>query len=151
MEDITNVSEIKLIYQTKVKAKDRLTIHSSQDAFKILFKYWDQTTIEFVEEFKLLLLNRANKVLGIADLFKGGTASTVIDQKIIFQYALKSNSSHFILAHNHPSGNLQASEADINITRKLKDGATILNLNLLDHLIVSPDETYFSFADQGLI
>ena len=151
MEKITNVSEIKLTYKTKVKAKDRLTIKSSQDAFKIIYKYWDHTTIEFVEEFKLLLLNRSNKILGIAELFKGGTSGTVVDQKIIYQYALKSNSSQIILAHNHPSGNLKPSDADIKITKKIKDGGLLLSIQLLDHLIVTPDETYFSFADEGLI
>ena len=131
--------------------KDRVTIKSSHDAFKILIKYWDHTTIEFVEEFKLLLLNRSNKILGIAELFKGGTTGTVVDPRIVYQYALKSNASNIILSHNHPSGNIKPSQADINITRKLKEGAELLNIQLLDHLIISHDETYYSFADEGLL
>ncbi len=76
---------------------------------------------------------------------------TVIDQKVIFQYSLKANAHQIILAHNHPSGNLNPSEADISITRKIKGGAELLNITLLDHLIISPDKCFFSFVDEGLI
>ncbi len=102
-----------------------------------------------MEEFKILLLNRANMVLGIASLFKGGVVGTVIDTKVIFQYALKANASQLILAHNHPSGNLKPSDADISITRKIKDGARQLNITLLDHIILTSDKRYYSFAEEG--
>jgi len=93
------VSEVKLVYKTKVKASDRKKINGAQDAFDILYEYWDRETIEHVEEFKIILLNRANMVLGIASLFKGGVVGTVIDNRVIFQYALKANAAQIILAH----------------------------------------------------
>ena len=98
-----------------------------------------------------MLLNRANRVLGLASLFKGGGSGTVIDQRIIFQYSLKANAHSIILAHNHPSGNLKPSEADITITNKVKQSAGLLDINLLDHLIISPDRCFYSFADEGLL
>ena len=84
----------------------------------------------------------------ILDASKGGT---VIDQKVIFQCSLKANAHQIILAHNHPSGNLNPSEADKSITRKIKGGAELLNITLLDHLMISPDKCFYSFADEGLL
>ncbi len=97
-----------------------------------------------------MLLNRAHKVQGIFEVSTGGVSGTVADPKIIFAAAIKANSSGIIVAHNHPSGNLRASQADIDLTRKLKDGGRILEIQLLDHIIVTT-EGYFSFADEGLI
>jgi DNA repair protein RadC len=96
-----------------------------------------------------MLLNRANKVLGITDLSTGGTNGCIIDLKVIFQYAILATASFIILAHNHPSGSLKPSEADIAITRKVKEACKFLDITLLDHLIISPDERYFSLADEG--
>ena len=75
----------------------------------------------------------------------------MIDQKVIFQYSLKANAHQIILGHNHPSGNLNPSEADKSITRKIKGGAELLNITLIDHLIISPDKFFYSFADEGLL
>ena len=150
--DYTNkVSEVKLTYKSKIKATDRIKISNAADSFRILYDSWDLEIIEHHEEFKILLLNRANYVLGIASLFKGGNVGTVVDQKIIFQYALKANATQIILAHNHPSGNLKPSEADIAITRKIAEGARQLDINLLDHIIITGDERYYSFAEEGVL
>lgn len=105
----------------------------------------------YVEEFKILLLNRSNKALGIAPISLGGTAGTVTDVKIIMQYALKTNAQAIIICHNHPSGNYKPSESDTKITKKIKDAASLLDLQLMDHLIITPHEGYFSFADNGLL
>ena len=137
---LNNISEVKLIYKTKIKASDRIKINGAQDAFRILYDNWDKDSIEHVEEFKILLLNRANMVLGIASLFKGGVVGTVIDPRIIFQYALKANAAQIILAHNHPSGNTKPSDADISITKKIKEGARHLDITVLDHIILTGDE-----------
>jgi len=102
-----NISEVKITYKSRIKASDRIKISGAEDAFQVLFDHWDQDTIEHIEEFKILLLNRANMVLGIASLFKGGVVGTVIDSRVIFQYALKANAAQIILAHNHPSGNIK--------------------------------------------
>jgi DNA repair protein RadC len=144
--DIT-ISEVKLIYRTKVKASERFQVKTSKDAFDIFLEHWDPGTIEHVEEFKLMLLTRSNKVLGIASISKGGLSGTVTDVKIILQYAIKANASGMIICHNHPSGHLQPSESDLAITRKVKDAAKVMDIQLLDHLIINPDWEYYSFAD----
>ena len=98
---------------------------------------------------KIILLNRASRVLGIADLSTGGTNGCLLDLKIVFQYAIKANASSIILAHNHPSGNLKPSDADLIITRKVNDAARLLDIQLLDHLILSPEDNYYSLSDEG--
>ena len=97
-----------------------------------------------------MLLNRANKVLGIYPVSKGGVSGTLVDPKLIFSVALKCNASSIILAHNHPSGNLFPSENDKELTQKLKSAGNFLDIKVLDHLIITP-EGYFSFADEGLL
>jgi len=97
-----------------------------------------------------MLLNRANKVLGIAQISQGGISGTVTDVRIILQYALKANASGIILCHNHPSGNMEPSESDLKITSKLKEAAIIHDITLLDHLIIT-NEGYHSLADNGYI
>jgi DNA repair protein RadC len=144
------VAEVQLIYKSKVKASLRPTITKSADAFEVLKKHWNLKTIDFLEHFKVMLLNRANRVLGIIEISTGGMAGTVADPKVIFVAALKIAATTLILAHNHPSGNLRPSQADINLTRKLKSGGDLLDIEIVDHLVIS-SEGYFSFADEGLL
>jgi DNA repair protein RadC len=145
------ISEVKLIYRTNVKASERFQVKTSRDAFEIFMEAWDQDSIEHVEEFKLLLLTRSNKVLGVASISKGGLSGTVTDVRIILQYAIKANASGIIICHNHPSGNLNPSESDLAITRKVKDSAKLMDIQLLDHLIITPEAGYYSMADEGMI
>ena len=112
---------------------------------------WDLDSIEHIEEFKLMLLTRSNKVLGIAAISKGGINGTVTDVRIILQYAIKANASGIIICHNHPSGNLQPSESDMAITRKIKESGALMDIQLLDHLIIIPEGRYYSIADEGLL
>ena len=144
------VAEILLSYKSSVLPSLRPKITSSRDAYKILTENWDQNKIEFVEQFKVLLLNRANKVLGMFEVSSGGVSGTVADPKLIFAAAIKGNASGIIMSHNHPSGNLQPSQADIDLTRKMKEGGKVLEIQLLDHIIITT-ESYYSFADEGLI
>ena len=102
------------------------------------------------EEFWIILVNRANRFIRIAQVSQGGVAGTVADPKIIFKMALEELASGIILAHNHPSGNLSASQADIELTRKLSAGARLLEIQVLDHIILA-GQKYFSFADEGLM
>jgi DNA repair protein RadC len=118
--------------------------------YEIFRNFWDKDTLEHIEQMKLVLLNRSNCVLGIADISSGGVAGTVCDPKLIFQYALTANASSIILCHSHPSGNLSASNEDIAITKKIKEGAKFLDITLLDHLIIT-SEGYLSLADEGLV
>jgi DNA repair protein RadC len=102
------------------------------------------------EEFWVLLLNRANRVTKKKQISLGGVAGTVADPKIIFKLALEELASGIILAHNHPSGNLTASQADIDLTKKLKEAGKLLDIQILDHLIIA-GKRYISFADEGLL
>jgi len=147
----TTISEVRLVYRTKVKASERLKVKCSKDAFDIFMENWDQDSIEHIEEFKLMLLTRSNKVLGIASISKGGINGTVTDVRIILQYAIKANASGIIICHNHPSGNVEPSESDITITRKIKESGCIMDVQLLDHLIIVPEGGYYSMGDEGLI
>jgi len=144
------VAEVKLSYKTTVKASDRPQINTSLDVHRVLQANWNYEIIEFIEEFKIILLNRANRVLGIVPISVGGTAGTIADPKVIFVSALKMNAASVILLHNHPSGNLKPSHADIELTKKLRNAGQFLDLPVIEHIMLTKD-AYFSFADEGLI
>jgi DNA repair protein RadC len=147
----TNVSEVKLSYKSRVKAEDRPQIQTSQTAYQILNNYWDQDTIALFEEFHILLLDRANRVMGRYPVSQGSMVGTVVDPRMIFTVALKMRAAAIILAHNHPSCALYPSQADKNITQKLVAAGKLLEIPVLDHLILSPEGGYYSFADEGLL
>lgn len=127
------------------EAKPKIT--SSKDAFELL--RGDLMDLP-KEEFWVLLLNRANRVITKRRISEGGVSGTVADPKIIFKLALEELASGVIVAHNHPSGNLSASQQDIDLTRKLKEGGKLLEIQLLDHIIVAGTR-YYSFADNGQV
>lgn len=143
-----DVSEVSLVYKSKVPASERKRISCSKDAYDILYANWDPEIIEYREQFKVLLLNRGNRVLGITIISTGGISGTVIDIRLIYQIALKTNASSIVLCHNHPSGNTQPSEPDRAITKKIVNAGKVLDISVLDHLIITPSEHY-SFADNG--
>ena len=145
------VAEIELIYKSKVKASERPKVTTSHDAFKLFKQNWDENKIEFIEQFKVLFLNRNNKVLGIFEVSTGGVTGTVADPKIIFAAALKVNACNIILCHNHPSGSLKPSMADEQLTQKIKEAGKYLDLPVIDHLIITSEDSYYSFADEGLL
>lgn len=151
MNYMEQVAEITVSYKTKVKAADRPKISRSDDAHKLLFGIWDKDIIEYQECLYLLLLNKANAVLGYKLISIGGMSGTVVDVKQILAVALKCNAAGIIMAHNHPSSNLQPSDADMQLTRKVKSACDCLDLALLDHLIISPEGAYYSFSDNGQI
>lgn len=144
------VSEITVSYHPKFKAYERPKVSTAKDAYEILFNNWNLNKIEMVEQSYILLLNQANNVIGMSEVSCGGVAGTVLDPKVIFVIALKTNASKVILAHNHPSGNIKPSSADIIITRRLVEAGKLLELQVLDHLIVTRDR-FYSFGDEGLI
>jgi len=102
------------------------------------------------EEFWIIYLNNSNKVLSKSQLSKGGITGTVVDIRLVFKTAIEMGAVSIILSHNHPSGGLQPSEADRQITRKLKQAGDSLDIKILDHLIVT-ETNYFSFADEGIL
>jgi len=156
MENVMNqpewskVAEVELVYKTKVKASERPLIKTSKDCYDTLLKVWDENKIEFQEEFKVLLLNRANRVTGVYEASAGGLTGTVADPRLILAAAIKSLSVIIVLAHNHPSGNLKPSRADEELTLKIKEAAKYFDIRIMDHIIVSEDG-YYSFSDEGLL
>jgi len=150
MLNLFSISEITIGYKPEFKPSDRPKITTSNHAFDIIRNQWKDGDIEYRESFAVLLLNRANHVLGINWISNGGLSGTVADPKMIFQAALKANASSIILAHNHPSGNLKPSDMDISLTKKLVKASQVLALPVIDHLIVGQDN-YFSFADESLL
>lgn len=144
------VAEVELVYKTKVKASERPHIRSSRDSFNILKEIWDENKINMLEQFKVLLLNRANRVVGVYEASSGGITGTIADSRLILATAIKSLAVSIILSHNHPSGNLKPSAADQDITSKIKSACQYHEINVLDHVIVT-SEGYYSFADEGLI
>ncbi len=142
---------MQLTYRTNIKASDRPQVNQSVDAYHIFRNHWSQD-IEMVEEFYVMFVNRANRVLGILPLSRGGLSGVIADPKIIFASAVKALASSIIVAHNHPSGHLWPSQADIDLTKRLKSAGETLDILVQDHLILSPDgEHYYSFADEGLL
>jgi len=142
-----NIAEITVSYTPKIQNIDRPKITTSMHAFDIFRQSWEGS-IDLYESFYILLLNRGNKVLGLFRVSEGGISGTVVDPKKVFGVALKGQASSLIMAHNHPSGNLQPSEADRKLTKKLRDAGTLLDIDVLDHIILN-DSEYYSFADMG--
>ena len=147
---LNTVAEVQLIYKSKVKPSERPQIRSSKDCYEILKQTWDEDKIEFVEQFKVVLLNKAQRVLGIYEMSTGGVAGTIADTRLVFIAALKANACGIIISHNHPSGNLIPSRADEELTRKMKQAGLLLDIPVLDHIIMT-SEGFLSFADQGLL
>ncbi len=131
--------------ESEVIMKEKIT--HSRDAFEI---FRNTMGDEPYEEFWIIMLNKANKVIRKCLISEGGISGTVVDPKKIFKIALDHHASSIILGHNHPSGNIQPSEADQKITRKIKDAGTMLDVAVLDHIIIG-DDKYYSFADEGLL
>jgi len=145
----TVAGEVQLAYSIGIPYADLKSVKSSRDAESIFRLIWEEP-IELYESFYILLLNKANRVLAYRRISTGGVTGTVVDPKSIFQAALLTNASALILAHNHPSGNLNHSEADARITTKVKHAGELLDISVLDHLIINGD-SYFSFADEGIL
>lgn len=147
---IASVAEVELVYRSKVKASQRPQVVSSADAVTLLRALWDEGKLELVEQFKVLFLSRANRVLSLFNVSTGGITGTVADPRLIYTAALKLNAVSLILSHNHPSGSLKPSRQDEELTQKVKGAGALLDIKVLDHVILTA-EGYFSFADEGLL
>lgn len=156
-----NMPEISLRYKSsKVK---RTTITSSREAAAALRETFDKYTLPLYETFNVLFTNRANETIGWMRISQGGVSGTVVDARLILKAAIDCLASGIILCHNHPSGNLKPSRPDIELTQKIKDACKLLEIQLLDHIILTPivsiasenfssaTEGYYSFADDGLL
>ncbi|MEI6575102.1 MAG: JAB domain-containing protein [Bacteroidota bacterium] len=143
------LAEVKVVY--KSRPKERVKVRSSRDAYEIFYQIFDKDTIEYQEQFYLLLLNRANMVIGWVRLSQGGMSGTVVDPKVIFSIALTTCTTCLVLCHNHPSGSIIPSEADLALTKSLGQAGKLLEITVLDHLIIGQEGCYYSFADEGII
>lgn len=150
MESQYKVCEVTLSYQPKIKSSEREKVLSSENAYKILLSVFDQETVQHKESMKVLLLNRANKVLGVCSISEGGINETSADVRIIMQAAILGSASAIILVHNHPSGELRPSKEDDGLTQRVKEVAKLMGIQLYDHLIIT-DESYYSYGDEGCI
>lgn len=148
---VSNLAEIEISYRTKVRPSERKKISNSTDSADVAKEIFNTDTIEYREEFLILCLNRTNHVLGWVKVSSGGMSATIADPKVIFSVALKAAASSIILMHNHPSGIPYPSTPDIDLTKKLVAAGRLLDINVLDHLIITPEGRFFSFADEGLI
>jgi DNA repair protein RadC len=129
------------------EAEDRSMISSSNDVFDLMKPLLEDLS---VEQFWTVYLNNSNKVLSQQKISEGGMTATVVDVRLILKRALEVNATALVLCHNHPSGALKPSEADVILTEKVKNAAKLMDIQVLDHIIVT-DQSYFSFADQGRI
>lgn len=123
-------------------------ITSSQVSYDVIRQFYGDD-IEMYESFFILLLNRANKTIGWAKISQGGVTGTIVDPRIILKYVVDSLACGVIVAHNHPSGNLQPSESDKTITNRLKQALALVDTNIIDHIILTPENGYYSFLDNG--
>ena len=133
--------------QRKESAATTLIIKKSKTIFEHIRPIFINLNIE---EFWVIFLNRSNKIIDQIKISQGGISGTVVDSRIIIKHALEKYASNIILAHNHPSGNIQPSIQDKNITNKIKEAANLFDIKVLDHIIVGTNE-YLSFADQGIL
>jgi DNA repair protein RadC len=149
MTTIPGVAEISVSYKPSKAHKP--IIKSSEDVYFHLLKFFPEDTIALHETFVVGYLNRANRLIGVYELSKGGITGTVADPRLVLSVALKTAATGIILAHNHPSGNLQPSSADIEITKKIEAACKFLDIKLIDHIIISPTGEFYSFIDEGIL
>jgi len=144
------IGEIEISYRAKIKPSLRPKVKDANDVYKIFLDTWDKGKIEFVEQFKVMLLNRDRRVLGICTLCSGNATITIGCPRMVFAVALKANATEIIIAHNHPSGNLIPSSFDERLTKNLKTAGDFLDLHVIDHIIITT-EGFYSFALQGAL
>lgn len=148
-ESCQQVAEIQVSYRPAISRKP--TIHSILDAYTEFLPFYSNDTIALQEQFFVMYLNRSNRLLGVFPVSSGGITGTCVDIRLILSVALKVVATGIILSHNHPSGSLDPSNADKMITNKIKDACSLMDIKLIDHLIISSEGGYYSFAEDGII
>lgn len=146
---ISIVAALELGYRRKQSTSlQRPVINSSNDAYNAIAHLLLEKD---VESFYVLLLTNSNKLIRVVPISHGGINETLVDRKIVFKVALENNAVKIILAHNHPSGDIKPSNADINTTKTIVEAGKIMSIQVLDHIIIGVDDCYYSFVDNGLI
>ena len=126
---------------------EKISIKSSAEAFAVFFPHLSDLR---TEEFWVIFLNQKNQIIYKSQISKGGITGTIVDVRVLFKMALEHYATSIIVAHNHPTGNLKPSDADLKITRNIKNAGEILDIKLTDHLIIG-ENAFFSFQDEGLL
>jgi DNA repair protein RadC len=145
-----SLAEISLAYKGRFALNEHPTVDNPEKAETLLRKIWDENTIQLKEEFIVLLLNNAKKCLGWCKISSGGATATIVDPSTIFQVALLANAQSIILAHNHPSGNLNPSQADKTLTNRIKNSGKMLGIGVDDHIILTADN-FLSFKAKNFL
>lgn len=146
-----HVNEISISYKPVYFINETVQVLTSKDAYDILKPFFDDNTMALQEQFVVLYLNRRSSVIGVYPMSKGGIAGTVADVRLILSVALKAAASSIILSHNHPSGGLRPSNQDVDLTMKIKQAASFMDIEVSDHIILGNDNQYLSFIDDGLL
>ncbi len=144
------LAEVTASYKTKVKLIDQPKVSGSYQSAEYLKSIWNQQTIEYTESFVCLFLNNDARIISWAQISSGGTTSVLADPRVIFSLALSVGASAIILSHNHPSGKLTPSQADIALTNKMVELGKMLTIPIFDHIIIT-QYGYYSFADEGIM
>jgi DNA repair protein RadC len=147
---MNNIPEItiQVRFDKKVKKSELKVLTSVDEVVSTLRQVFNVDTFYWTEEFILLCLNKRNALVGFYKVSSGGMGGTIADPRVIFTTALNCMATNIIIAHNHPSGSLQTSNADDSITKKIKESGEILDIQLLDHIILT-DEGYYSYMEEG--
>ena len=147
MKELTqSAAEIQISYIPKKTLGNKISC--SEDAYQLLKDFYPQETISLQERFVVAYLNRAHNVIGVYEASVGGLTGTIADPRLILSVALKIAATSIILSHNHPSGNLNPSNTDQELTNKIREACKYLDINVLDHIIITP-KTFYSFADSS--
>ncbi|GAB3024472.1 JAB domain-containing protein [Niabella terrae] len=142
----------KISLKLTIEAGEQVPILSSKEAYEVLKQMYDEDTVLWQEETILLCISNSSHLIGWYRLSKGGMTGTVVDVRMVYTIALNTpGTTGIMISHNHPSGNLQPSTADRNITKLIKEAGDILQIRLFDHIIYTSDNGYFSFSDAGLL
>jgi len=149
--ELERISEITIHYKPRHKIALRPKISTSQQVYSLMKQAYYENNINHHEQFWIVLLNAANRVLGICKIGEGGINHVNVDIRIIFQCALKANAVRVILVHNHPSNEVNPSADDKDFTKKAVESGKLLNINIIDHIIVTSSNGYFSFCDEGIL
>lgn len=145
----SGVCELSVSYRRA--ATKRIKVSSASEVVAFAREYFfTPDVIEYVEKFYVLFIDRSNQIYAWKQMSEGGMSGTVADPRIIFQTALLCHSTSIIILHNHPSGNVQPSAADIQLTKKLSDGGKLLEINVIDHILIT-SEQFYSFVEEGLL
>ncbi len=144
------IAEVSLKYQSQSTFDEKPTITSPEQAESFLRSIWDTDTIELREEFIVVLLSNAKKALGWSKISTGGPNATIVHPATVFQLVLLGNAHSILICHNHPSGRLEASTADIHLTQRLIKAGKLFSIEVDDHILLTRD-SYLSFRKEGLM